>query len=371
MKKIIVMCLVLLFLVFYGFAQETSTKEYKISTEKILKIDMKTGGLLNIEGWGKKVVKTTGDCDWKIEWNKDGDTIELEARCRYRKSEASKMSRRLTVFVPRRFDLEIKSQGGPIHIKNIEGTINGKTLGGELKLHRLKGTAHLKTMGGAITLTDSNLDGKLSTMGGRVLFENVVGDVEGHSMGGSVVYKNVKRKKGTPNGQPIRMKTMGGAIIVNHAPNGAILHTMGGKVNIKSAAKFIDAKTMGGDILVKELDGWIKASTMGGKIDVTMVGDPSKGKRDVTLESKGGDIYLSVPANLSMDIEAQVIIKKGQSSKGRIVSDFPLKQKAPETLESKVGKNREIIGATGTVGGGKHKIRLKTWSGKIVIKKNK
>ena len=369
MKKVIVLCLVLLFLVFYGFAQEASTKEYKINDETILRIDIKTGGLLEIEGWGKKIVKTSGNCDWKIEWNKRDDKIELEARCHKGKSGDSNESPTLKVFVPQTFDLEIKHQGGPIHVKNVKGNISGKTLGGELKLHRLSGTVDMKTMGGAITLTDSNLDGTLTTMGGRVLFENVVGNIEGRSMGGRVVYNNVKRKGGTSNAEPIRMKTMGGAINVNHAPNGAILRTKGGKISIKSAAKFIDAETMGGDIVVEELDGWIKASTMGGEIDVTMKGNPTEEKLDVTLENKGGDILLTIPENLSMAIEAQVTVHKGKGPKNPIVSDFPLEHKVLETRRMTNGKDLVVLGASGTFAGGKNKIKLKTWSGKIYIKK--
>jgi len=220
-------------------------------------------------------------------------------------------------------------------------------------------------------LTDSKLDGTVSTMGGRVLFENVAGDIEGNSRGGSVVYKNVKKKSGESKGKPIRLKTMGGAMMVNHAPNGAILHTMGGEISIKSAKKFVDAKTMGGNIVVAELDGWIKASTMGGKIDVTVINDAGKGERDVTLESKGGDIHLTIPAGFSMDIYAEVIVPKGQNLEEKIVSDFPLEHNVPETRETKKGKDMKIITATGKIGGGKHKIILKTWSGKIYIKKNK
>ncbi len=371
MKKIIVLCLILVFLVFWGFAAEPPGNEFKISGEKGLTIDLKSGGTLEVTGWDQKLVKCIGEKEWKLEWKEGGDELELKVRWGGKREDSLDKSRLLKVYVPRVFDIKIKSQGGPIHVENVEGTIGGKTLGGELKLRNLKGTIDMKTMGGAITLTDSQIGGTLSTMGGRVLVENVVGDIKGSSMGGNVVYKNVKTQSGNSNGEPIRMKTMGGAIIVNHAPNGAVLHTMGGKISIKSAAKFVDAKTMGGSIDVEELDGWIKATTMGGTIHVAMVGDPGKGQRNVNLETMSGDIYLSVPEKLSMAIEVEVVMQKGQNEEDAIVSDFPLDRQIPEAWQTDNGKQVKRIIATGKTGTGKNTIKLKTKLGKISIKKNK
>jgi len=37
-----------------------------------------------------------------------------------------------------------------------------------------------------------------------------------------------------------------------------------------------------------------------------MVGDPAKGKRDVEIQSMGGDIILTVPSALSMDFDIRL-----------------------------------------------------------------
>ena len=60
---------------------------------------------------------------------------------------------------------------------------------------------------------------------------------------------------------------------------------------------------MGGNIEIDAVDGLVKATTMGGDVNVRMVGDPAKGKRDVEIQSMGGDIMLTVPSALSMDFD--------------------------------------------------------------------
>ena len=351
-------------------------KEFAVKEGQKLDVNLKSGGSVVINGWNKKIVqvkiqfKNGNGEGCQIEMKQSNDVIVIESdfdpfqrkKCR---------SPKLEIFLPHRFDLELKTMGGNISIDNVQGEIEGRTMGGSLKLNRLKGQIRMTTMGGNITLTDSDLDGTIKTMGGRVLLEDVVGDIKGSSMGGNVVYRNVKTRKGESTGKVVKITTMGGSINVDQANEGADVHTMGGNIKIKSARKFARAETMGGDISIDNIDGWVKATTMGGDIEVVMTGDPAQGKRDVDLTSMAGDITLAVPENLSMDIDIELVYTKRSWNKYHITSDFIIEIEESETWEKRNGSDQKTIHGKGILKGGKHKIKIKTVNGNINLKKTK
>jgi DUF4097 and DUF4098 domain-containing protein YvlB len=169
----------------------------------------------------------------------------------------------------------------------------------------------------------------------------------------------------------VEISTMGGDITVANAPAGASVKTMGGDIEITSVKRDVKATTMGGDIEIKSIDGSASASTMGGDVTVTMVGDPASGKRDVELESMGGDVTLTVPAELSMDVEIEISYTKNSSRNYKIVSDFPLSISESPEWEYKAKGARKIITGKGVVGGGRNKISLTTTNGDVRLIKAK
>jgi DUF4097 and DUF4098 domain-containing protein YvlB len=377
LKKVILL-LFLIFAVSTGFflqAANTLEKQVPVKPGQKLNVNLKSGGSLSISGWKEnsvaiKVLFKNGGADhWKISVKKVSSGVDLESFYTGPKHKNHR-SPAFEIKVPWKFDLKIKSMGGGITIHKVNGDITGKTMGGKLQLSGLKGFVNLKTMGGAVTLKDSDVDGKIKTMGGRVLFENVMGDVSGSSMGGNVIYKNVKSRTGTSTGKVVNISTMGGDINVSEALHGAKVHTMGGDIHVKAAKEFITAKTMGGGINIDNIDGWVKATTMGGDVTVHMTGDPGKGKRDVTLSSNGGTITLTVPKGLSMDIEIEIAYTKSSKQNYKITGDFDIKQKQTGEWDTSKGSPRKYIYGKGKTGDGKHKIKIKTINGNVVLKKN-
>lgn len=376
-RKVILVLLIVL-LALFGFARDVSSdkmiqKTFNVSAEETLDIDLKSGGPIHIKGWQNQQVdivvrfKNGNARDWKITFNKTEEGVEVESRYTGTRSKRYG-SPAFDIKVPSRFNLKVRTMGGGITIDGVEGSFKGKTMGGALTLSHLKGEIDLKTMGGEVTLTDSDIDGKVKTMGGRVLFENVVGDVKGSSMGGNVIYKNVKSRSGDSTGKVVSITTMGGAINVSDAPQGAKVTTMGGDIHIKSAREFIKAKTMGGDITIDSIDGWVKATTMGGNVQVTMTGNPAKGDRHVTLSSLGGDITLLVPPGLSMDIELELSYTKESRKNYKIISDFNIRQKKTDQWDYSMGSPRKYIYGKAQIKGGTHKIKIKTINGNITLK---
>jgi len=158
---------------------------------------------------------------------------------------------------------------------------------------------------------------------------------------------------------------------VDSAPAGANVSTMGGDIRIRSAAVAVKAKTMGGDINLDAVDGGVRASTMGGDIVVKMIGDPTRGNRDVDLSSMGGDIELTVPANLSMDFDIKLTYTKNSSRSYKIDSEFPIKTEQSNDWDYSEGTPRKYIFGTGKTGSGKYRIKLETTNGDIRILKGK
>ena len=373
MKKLLLLILLVLLIFAPIVTKEITKKEFKVREGQRLDVNLKSGGSVQITGWDRslaKIVVTTHNkyADYDVVCKKTPSGVKIESR--YGKGRSRKNGGvAVDVYVPEKFDIQVRTSGGSIKINQINGDIRGKTMGGSLKLTRLKGKIDLTTMGGSISLTDSDVDGRLKTMGGRVMLENVIGDVNGSSMGGNVVYKNVTRRAGKTTGKAVSISTMGGAINVEDAANGANVHTMGGKIHIKSAKVFVKAKTMGGSIYIDAIDGWAKATTMGGKIKVNMVGDPQKGKRDVFLTSMGGDIQLSVPKGMAMDIDIELAYTKNSMKDYEIVSDFKIQEKRTDKWQHDKGSPRKYIYGKGKTGDGKHKIIIKTINGNVILKK--
>lgn len=375
--KKVVLILMLMLSLMAGFSLQAGShlqKEIMVQPGQKLEVNLRSGGNISILGWNEKkvrvkVVYANGNKeDWRVKLKKVSEGVYLETEYSGPKHKNHR-SPRIEINVPAKFDARIKSMGGAIVIKDVAGEFTGKTMGGKLDLSGLKGFVNLKTMGGAITLKDSDVDGKVKTMGGRVLLENVMGDVSGSSMGGNVIYKNVKSRTGTSTGKVVNISTMGGAINVNEALHGAKVHTMGGDIHIKKARKFITAKTMGGEVRIDDIDGWVKATTMGGNISVTMTGDPSKGKRDVYLSSKGGNITLTVPEGLDMDADIKISFTKGSKRNYSITSDFKLDIRQSGEWIKTHGSPRKTVTGKGKTGNGTHKILIKTINGNVILKK--
>ena len=138
-------------------------------------------------------------------------------------------------------------------------------------------------------------------------------------------------------------------------------------LTINSAGKFVKAKTNGGSINIENADASIEAKTNGGDINAEMIGDESKGNRDVRLKSNSGDVTLTVPENLSMDIDIVIGGVDKESNQNKIYSDFPLKEKILNDGEYGCCS----LHGSGMINGGKNKITIKTVNGDVYLKKGK
>src|SRR5262245_59555629 len=374
MKTVGIMILTLICVSFVN-ASETSKrydfeKTFQTAAGKKIDIDLKSGGEINITGKQQNNVvvraRFRGEDREDLTFNAEESNGTIRVTSRYvGGSHRYNAISDLEIEVPSRFDVSFHTMGGDVSINNVDGEISGETMGGELNLQSLKGNVQLTTMGGEIMLQDSTLDGSVKSMGGDVVIRNVSGSVKGSTMGGDVRYENADGA-GKPNSE-VKIHSMGGDLNVKDAPEGASLETMGGDIHVLSASKFVEANTMGGNIDLDSVDGWVNAGTMGGDVNVRVIGDTSQGKRDVELSSMAGDIQLTVPDGMSMDLDLEIQFDADRSRTPKIISDFPVKTWQEENKVHDEWGHSMTLRGTGQSGNGAHKVRIKTVQGDIII----
>jgi DUF4097 and DUF4098 domain-containing protein YvlB len=164
---------------------------------------------------------------------------------------------------------------------------------------------------------------------------------------------------------------MGGKIEIEEAPAGVKANTMGGSIHVVSAKDFAAVETMGGDIRIDSIDGWVTASTMGGDVTVVMVGDPKVGERDVSISSKGGDIELTVPKGLAMDIDITLAYTRDAKKRYQIKSDFDLDIEETEDWDRTYGTPMKYQYGRGITGAGTFRIVIDTINGNVILKEGK
>jgi DUF4097 and DUF4098 domain-containing protein YvlB len=369
----------------YSFAERT--ENYDLSPGQKIEFDLEDGGSIRVVGWDKSEAEITftdrkrdlDDYDIRIKETKYG--LKISAELASRRDNYTNL--RVKVKVPRQVDLEFHTAGGGIAMEGVEGTFTGKTMGGGISIADVKGDINIKTMGGSIEVTESEVDGKIHTMGGSVLVKDVIGDLRASSNGGNVQYINVRKKGGGirgpkrierdddgVTGETVQISSMGGSIDVDEAPDGAIVYTAGGRIDIRNADQFVEAQTGGGDIYIQVESGWVEATTGAGDIDI-VIRDDAKGDGDVTLLTGTGDVSVTVPSGFSMELDIDLAYTRNSNRDYRIISDFNFDEERMNHWDSNNGTPRRHIYGTGTIGDGRHTIKIKTVNGNVRIKKGK
>lgn len=291
------------------------------------------------------------------------------------------------VQVPQRFSANVRTSGGSVEIRGLEGTVNGGTAGGSITAQEIVGDVEVETAGGSVSLL--SIDGNASgdTAGGSVEAEDVTGELQVETAGGSIRVRN--------SGAGVSAETAGGSIDIDGANGPVTASTSGGDVRVSSASGRVEAETSGGDVVLEDVGGDATAETSGGDIEgrnlrgaveaETSAGDielrgvagpvvAETSVGDIQVESTAtsysadpaldlstshGDIELVLPASLEASIRAQVEDYMGGGDPDDIRSDVPL---------TREGGDGDPIRARGDMNGGGPTIRLETTGGSIRIR---
>jgi hypothetical protein len=206
--------------------------------------------------------------------SQDGNVVTVRAR--RAKSEGSwscghsEMDGRYAIRVPKRFETDLRTEGGDVTAGEITGNVTAETSGGKLAFKHLEGTLTANTSGGSIEL------------------ESCRG--------------------------PIKIETSGGDITVADGTGTLEAKTSGGRIDVRNFSGDTEVRTSGGSLSLERITGKIIGKTSGGSISASI---PDAVIGDVRLETSAGNIDLSLPATATVDIDAS-------TSVGEIFSRLPL-----------------------------------------------
>lgn len=274
------------------------------------------------------------------------------------------------ISVPQHFNLDVETQGGDISMEApLEGEARLITAGGDVRSEGVTGTVRIETAGGSIAVGNVGGDLTARTAGGSIRVGDAKGDAVLESDGGEIETGMV--------GGTLKGETAGGDIVVGGATGQVVAQTAGGQIEIGPTGGSVRAETAGGSIRLQGARGRVVAETAGGSIDLLKVESSVRASTaaggivaelDCTkktfgpsrLETSMGDVYVYLPADMPLTIDAEIETAAGR----QIHSDFPL------TLQ---GGNDEFVPSTlrghGTVNGGGDVLKLKTIAGNIEIRK--
>jgi hypothetical protein len=125
--------------------------------------------------------------------------------------------------------------------------------------------------------------------------------------------------------------------------------TLKGEVEASSLKSDIDAFTVNGNVRVST-DGNVRARSMTGSIDASLAG--TNWTRPIDLQTVNGDIVVALPTGANTSV-------RGETSSGRIMTDFPL------TVE----KSLRLRRVNGVIGSGGGTLSLKTMTGSIKLQR--
>ena len=146
-------------------------------------------------------------------------------------------------------------------------------------------------------------------------------------------------------------------ITVRQASGGHIhVHTLSGPIQLEDVSHGdLEVVSVSGPVTLNNTDGrLVSVNTAAGKISYN--GDFGDGG-EYLLANHSGDIEVSLPASASVDITAT-------SEKGAVSNDFPFRPQAHSPVPTTRGKS-----FTGTANTGSSSVRLRSFSGKIHVKK--
>ncbi len=264
-------------------------KKFNVKSGQLLTIKTDVGDVI-IKTWEKEesVVKIYGDksAERKMEFSFDQDENgiyiigEKEGGSFF--SWFSNIDLKFEIMVPHVFDLDLKTSGGDIMCKNIEGDFTLKTSGGDIYMKDGKGILIAGTSGGDITLQNFSGGSDLSTSGGDIEADSENGKIFASTSGGDIVLK-------ASNG-PVEAKTSGGDITLkyNGDNKGISLITSGGDIDVVVPSDLnadVDLKTSGGD-----LDNNFSNNKMTKVSKTKLTGKYNNGGAKLICKTSGGDI---------------------------------------------------------------------------------
>jgi DUF4097 and DUF4098 domain-containing protein YvlB len=370
------LCIFALLPIADAIGEKTPVAEsFKVKKGGDLVVDIENiGADVDVKVWTKLEVSVTAhglrDYDLEdLEIKEEGNTVYVIFDAGY--GQRSHRKARFTINVPSEFNLEIGTSGGDINVTGaIKGTVVGNTAGGDIELDDVEGKVELRTAGGDVTAGDIDGDAQLRTAGGDIEVGDVTGELTAQTAGGDIEAGEVEKDLVAQTaGGDITCADVGGEAVAETAGGDIELGivkgevkagTAGGDIEVMGATGEASAETSGGDIKLSAIKGYVEAATAGCDIYVEL--DPTNAAKS-SMETKGGDIELYLPAGAKVTIEARIRLRdwdRHDRDEYDIRSDF--KAEAHDRSDREV-RARYVINGGGKV------IEIETVNGNIEIRK--
>lgn len=177
-----------------------------------------------------------------------------------------------------------------------------------------------------------------------------------------------------PASANVMVRTATGPVQVQGINGDVAIDSDTGKVEVRDSSGHVRARSVGGPIVLTNLkNGFVEATSVGGQValnnvsgtlvSVNTTGGPIiysgdfGGGGQYNLSSHSGTIDVSLPGSASVDLTARTVT-------GTVEDDFPLQAPAHPTAALDQGKS-----FAGTSNAGASAVRLRTFSGRIRVKK--
>lgn len=300
------------------------SKSYSVKSDGTLYIDSDVGAI-EVTTNSKEVVNVDVEREanvfsksqgrdildhFKVSVVQDGNDVRIEGKFEqgargFFSDIGRKLNVNYSVSVPSKYNLNLKTAGGSIHVADLEGDVRAKTAGGSLHFGKIRGEVNGKTAGGSIEVQSSDGDVNLETAGGSIDIGPVNGDV--------------------------------------------FARTAGGSISVASANGDVKAKTAGGSVNIGLVKGYVDATTSGGSVEAHL---SNQLKENCNLTTSAGSVRITLPEGLGVDIDAR-------TSGGKVHFDMPIE----------VVGDLEKSAIRGSINGGGPTVRLRTSAGNIYIEK--
>jgi len=171
-------------------------------------------------------------------------------------------SLRIFAWVPRGSSVDVRSNGLPLRIEEIQGSVRARTRDAGIELRGVEGPARLRAVNGEIQVEELSGDLEVTSTNGAIQVRWVGGNVEARTSDGSIVMQHVDGQitAKTLNGEielseirgPVVARTERGSVVARFSgPPAGSLETERGSVDVvipKESAAEIDARSTRGSV---------------------------------------------------------------------------------------------------------------------------
>ncbi|WP_128545968.1 DUF4097 family beta strand repeat-containing protein [Larkinella soli] len=224
--------------------------------------------------------------EYDINISTEGNTVIATAKRKRNEDRDWKRSVSIAfkVYTPRNFATDLRTSGGSIRLKNLNGNQNFATSGGSLHLEEVEGGIRGRTSGGSVHLDRCRKDIDVATSGGSIHARDSEGNLDLRTSGGSVELNNLRGK--------INAHTSGGSVRGDGIQGELVTGTSGGSVRIAGVSGSIEAHTSGGgmDVEITKLGEYVRISGGPGSVHVRM---PLDKGMDLDISGNRVDMPLS------------------------------------------------------------------------------